>query len=494
VRAVCGALTVAVQRVKETVVNDSEQPGARLSGGTGTGETLANTGTPVARRRRARPNPFWRLIKWTFAAGFCLVLIAGGTVIGKLWSNPATRGALHGIKLIDVFHGNPLASYTPAIYLPEHPHTFNLLILGLDRDYVGKRINGVAVPVPLMNTNGRSDAILIAHYDFDKRTISVMTIPRDTAVHVPGHSTHKINAAHQFGGPELTQQTIKEAFGIDTDAYVALHFEAFQQIVDTVGGVDLTVKKQLDYDDNWALLHIHLKPGLQHLNGYQAMGYVRIRHSDSDLMRAERQHEFVEALRTKISTPTVLLKGFDVLDNITDNLHLSPNLTTPQLLALANWSKGLPKENITLVTMPSIEGPSFVTVNQVPTRKMVAQIFFGGNEDAVNIVAPDKEAVYAMNHRGARRHGRLRSHEVTPADPGSDLPLDNPAATSPDTHDATPNSGTSDKPDTSGTDPKPDGGAAPEKKTNDTGDKTKDPPPTKDPVSALGQLAFLPFA
>jgi len=467
-------------------LNDSEQPGAQSSGVNGAGQRSSVSNGPVSRRRRARPNRFWRLVKWTFAVGFCLALVAGGALVGK-YKNTTIGGAIFKPQnLGDLFRGTPLASYTPAKYFSDHPHTLNLLILGCDRDYVGKRVNGEAIPVPLMNTNGRSDAILVAHYDFDNQTVSILTIPRDTAVHIPGHSTHKINAAHQFGGPELTQETIKAAFGIDTDAYVTLHFEAFQKIVDTVGGVDINVKKQLDYDDNWALLHIHLKPGQQHLNGYQAMGYVRIRHSDSDLMRAERQHEFLEALRNQIRTPAMLIKGADVLDAITDNLH--SNLSTEQIITLANWTKGLDKKNVTLVTMPSIEGPSYITVNRKPTRKMVAQIFFAGNEDAVTINAPDKETLSASSRRSHRK-GHSHTHDDVPVDPNSDAPI---VDDSPPAHESadTPNNDT--KPDKSDT-PKSDGDAAPEKKGNDSGDKGKDAPPAKDPPSAIAQLAFLPL-
>src|SRR5205807_9350050 len=113
----------------------------------------------------------------------------------------------------------------------------------------------------------------------------------------------KINAAHNFGGPELTNETIQQAFGVSADAWVVLNFEGFQQIVDAIGGIDVDVSKKLDYDDNWGNLHIHLKPGYQHLNGYQAMGFVRMRHSDSDEMRSKRQHEFMEAMRSKVKAP-----------------------------------------------------------------------------------------------------------------------------------------------------------------------------------------------
>lgn len=468
-------------------MNDSEQPGARQSGPAGSGETASVPSAPAS-RRRARPNKFWRFVKWTFAVGFCLVLVLGGTFAGLLMKNKRVRDGFSDISIPGLVKGDPFENYTPAKYFPDHPHTLNLMILGCDTDYVGKRVNGYAIPVPVKNTNGRSDAILIAHYDFDKQTISVLTIPRDTAVHVPDHSTHKINAAHQFGGPALTQATIKEGFGIDTDAYVTLHFEAFQKIVDTVGGVDINVKKQLDYDDNWANLHIHLKPGLQHLTGYQAMGYVRIRHSDSDLMRAERQHDFMEALRKQVSSPKILTKVSDLLNAITDNLH--SDLTTQQMITLANWSKKLPKENVVLSTMPSIEGPSYITCNRKPTRKMVAQIFFNGNEDAVTITTPDKEGLYASNRRGSHRKGRTHNRE-TSTDSGSDEPInDTPSA--PDTHDTPSHESKNDKPDSSGSEAKSDGGS--EQKSNDSGDKGKDAPPPQSPASAVAQLAALSFA
>lgn len=460
-------------------MNDSEQPGARQSGLTGSGET---PGAPAS-RRSARPNKFWRFVRWTFAVGFCLILVAAGVVVKKLGSSKTILDVATHIPLADVFRGNPLASYTPANYLPNYPHTFNLLLLGCDHDYIGKRDkNGDAISIPVMSSNGRSDAIMIAHYDFDKRTISVMTIPRDTAVHFPEESarkTHKINAAHSAGGPELTQATIKDSFGIDTDAYVTLHFEAFQKIVDTVGGVKIDVKKTMNYDDNWAGLHIHLKPGEQMLTGYQAMGYVRIRHDDNDLMRAERQHEFLEALRNQIKTPATLLRAGDILDTVADNLHMSSNMDPKTLVALANWTRELPKEKITLVTMPSIEGRSFIYCNQKLTRKMVAQIFFNGDENAVAINAPEKEALYASVNRGSRRR-RGRAHNDS-----SD------ASSGPDTNDTT----SSDKPehsDSSGSAPKSDSGS--EQKSDGSGDHGKDNTPPSSPASAIAQLAALSFA
>lgn len=432
-------------------------------------------------------------MRWTFAFGVCLVLVLSGIVFA-LYGKSKFFQTISSSMLrnpLDVIRGKPLASYKPETYLADHPHTMNILFLGCDRDYVGKRINGNAVPVPVLNSNGRSDAIMIAHYDFDKKTLNILTIPRDTAVHIPDHGTHKINAAHQYGGPALTQETIKSVFGIDVDAYVTLHFEAFQQIVDAVDGVNVTVKKDLNYDDNWGVLHVHLKKGYQHMNGYQAMGYVRFRHDDSDLMRAERQHDFVEAMRQQIKSPKMLLRGAVALNTISDNLNTS--LSYEQLITLAAWTKELPKESIVLATMPSIEGPVYVTVNKIPASKMIAQMFFEGNESAFEITAPDKQAVYAMNHRGARRRVHGRSHDFPITGPGSEVPTGNDSSSGTSGSDLMPE-GDSAKPDAPGIGPKPGGGATPpEKKSSDSGDKTKDPPQT-DPTSTDIRAAMLPFA
>src|SRR5436189_278002 len=101
-----------------------------------------------------------------------------------------------------------------------------------------------------------------------------------------------------------------------------------------LAGIDVNVSKKLDYDDNWGNLHIHLKPGYQHMDGYRAMGFVRMRHSDSDEMRSKRQHEFLEAMRAKIKTPGTFLRLPDVLNKMQDNLKY--NLTSDQLFAIAN--------------------------------------------------------------------------------------------------------------------------------------------------------------
>ena len=171
----------------------------------------------------------------------------------------------------------------------------NLMVIGHDCDYNDKD--------QVIKTQGRSDMLMEAHLDFDRKTVTLLSIPRDTRAAIPGHGVSKINAAHFYGGPSLTEKTVEANFGVPSDKFIALDFQGFEKAIDLLGGVDLKVDRKMDYDDNWGHLHIHLKPGMQHLNGQQAMGFVRFRHADSDFVRIQRQQTLLAALKAKLARP-----------------------------------------------------------------------------------------------------------------------------------------------------------------------------------------------
>lgn len=149
----------------------------------------------------------------------------------------------------------------------------------------------------------RTDSIMILHNGGPKPTL--MSIPRDSYVAIPGHYKNKINAAFSMGGPQLLIKTIEQDTGIHIDNFMEIGFGGFASVVDAVGGVHICVAR--DMDDKKA--HINLKKGCQTLNGANALGYVRARYSDpeGDLGRAKRQRQFLGALMKKISSPSNLL-------------------------------------------------------------------------------------------------------------------------------------------------------------------------------------------
>ncbi|MCW3051402.1 MAG: transcriptional attenuator, LytR family [Chthonomonadales bacterium] len=368
-----------------------------------------------------RRRTLWRVVKATVLLGFVLVSLGIGTTVGYLnrtsdlfrvwWEETRANPTAVLTNPTD-----PLAAFRPDLQLPaKTQHTANILLIGADSDY------SETLPVALKNTHGRSDALMVLRVDFDNNKINVLSIPRDTAVFIPHYDNkiHKINAAHAFGGPRLTQQTVENAFGIHTDYFLSLNFDAFQKVVDAIDGVDLNVGPlPLDYDDNWGNLHIHLKPGMQHLTGYTAMGYVRIRHNDDDLHRAERQHEFIEAMRSKIMNRDTFGKLPNALNQVTQNIV--SDLTTAQQLTLVNFARNVPKANLQVATLPSTEGRSFVFANVPESEKLISRLFFADRGDTVKVTVPDQPKIASRRGLVARSNGtvhrrRRRRRHIAPA-------------------------------------------------------------------------------
>jgi len=155
---------------------------------------------------------------------------------------------------------------------------------------------------------GRSDTLMVLQVNPTLRRATLLSLPRDLRVEIPGHGHNKINAAFAYGGPELSKQTVEQYLGLTLDGYVKINIEGFVKAVDTLGGVDINVEdvegkgRGMNYDCPGDGLVIHLFPGPQHLTGYKAMGYVRYRHSNipgkggTDFDRARRQQKLLGAL------------------------------------------------------------------------------------------------------------------------------------------------------------------------------------------------------
>ena len=137
-----------------------------------------------------------------------------------------------------------------------HSHRLNLLLLGYQAD------------------EGNSDTVILAHLDIDQRTATLVSIPRDTWVAIPRHGHEKINAAIGFGGPAMAARVVSALTGAHIDATVAIQPDGAKQLVDAMGGMNVNVERDMDYDDNYGNLHIHLKKGEQYLTGGQVLGYV----------------------------------------------------------------------------------------------------------------------------------------------------------------------------------------------------------------------------
>jgi LCP family protein required for cell wall assembly len=153
----------------------------------------------------------------------------------------------------------------------------------------------------------RADTMMLLHIPRGTGPPTLVSLPRDSYVPIPGRGWNKLNAAYAFGGPKLLARTVEEVTDIRVDHYMEVGFDGFASVVDAVGGVRICVKQPIN-DPNAAL---RLKAGCQMLNSRQALGYVRTRRSArGDLDRVERQREFLGALIDKATSPGVLLNPF----------------------------------------------------------------------------------------------------------------------------------------------------------------------------------------
>ena len=151
----------------------------------------------------------------------------------------------------------------------------------------------------------RTDSIILVHVPSGDGKPALISLPRDSYVPISGHGSNKINAAYSLGGPKLLVETIEQVTGVRIDGYVEIGFGGFASVVDSVGGVNICVKRNMK--DAYA--GIDLKAGCQTLDGPNALGYVRARYSDplGDIGRVARQREFLGAIMHKAVNPATVL-------------------------------------------------------------------------------------------------------------------------------------------------------------------------------------------
>ncbi len=228
----------------------------------------------------------------------------------------------------------------PAKAAFDEKKSLNILLLGVDYNYDSKAQRYTA--------GARSDTILILRVEPLGKHLSLMSLPRDLYVGIGQNAAYgydRINAAYSYGGEKLAIETVKRITGLSIDHYIVVKSDVVAKLVDAVGGVPVKVEKQMDWDDNWAGLHIHLKPGPQRLSGSQAVGFCRFRQDEEgDFGRIKRQHQFVAALIKELKQPANLLKLDEFAEII--NSEMKTDLSQQQLLGLAKLYRSFPMENL----------------------------------------------------------------------------------------------------------------------------------------------------
>ncbi len=155
----------------------------------------------------------------------------------------------------------------------------------------------------------RADTIMLLHLP----TVgdpTLVSLPRDSYVDIPGSGMNKINAAYSIGGPPLLVDTVEQATGLRVDGYLEVGFDGFVDVVAEVGGIEMCLPEAVDEERS----DLDLPAGCQELEGKDALNYVRMRYSDprGDLGRVERQREFLAAMAQKMTRPSTLLVPWEL--------------------------------------------------------------------------------------------------------------------------------------------------------------------------------------
>ncbi|MEL4163741.1 LCP family protein [Corynebacterium bovis] len=235
-----------------------------------------------------------RLVKKRYILAVVLVLILAVPVVMAF----RVDGNLQRIDALKDYDGRPADSAGT-----------NWLLVGTDsREGLSEADGARLAAGDITATGARTDSIIVVHVPRFGGKATMLSIPRDSYVDIPGWGKDKINTSFNQGGPALLQQTVEQSTGLRIDHYAEIGFGGFATIVDAVGGIELCPKEPIDDP----MAGINLQPGCQTMDGPTALGYVRTRYTSAngDLDRVQRQREFLSAITHKVGSAGTVVNPF----------------------------------------------------------------------------------------------------------------------------------------------------------------------------------------
>ncbi|MBT2734674.1 LCP family protein [Bacillus sp. ISL-7] len=201
------------------------------------------------------------------------------------------------------------------------------------------------------NGRSRSDALMLATFNKKEKSIKLLSIPRDSYVHIPEKNIYtKITHAHAYGGVKLTLETVEELLDVPVDYYVKMNFNAFIDVINALDGVKVDVPFTFSEQDSQDHAKaITLKKGVQELDGEQALAFARTRKMDSDIQRGQRQQQIFKAILSKGSSIKSISNYTDVMEAVGKNM--STDLTFDQMKSFISYiqaGSGIDVESLSL--------------------------------------------------------------------------------------------------------------------------------------------------
>ncbi len=253
-------------------------------------------------------------------------------------------GGLPGVPT--ALAGVPLPSPFPTNEFAENNQRVNVLIMGIDRR-------------PGEAFISRTDTMMLVSIDPETQSASILSIPRDLYVVIPGRGRDRINTAFVYGsvdnnpagGALLAMQTVEYNLGVYIDHYLLVDFGAVINGINELGGIDVYVPYNINDptfpDMNYGFDPLFIPAGQQHFDGVMALKYARTRHQDNDFYRARRQQQVVLAVRDKalaLGLPTLISRAPSLYNQFERGIRT--DLSLQQIIELAQIAGDIPDENI----------------------------------------------------------------------------------------------------------------------------------------------------
>lgn len=327
------------------------------------------------------------------SAGALLAVAIAGTPLKQAQLTPD-----QGDIFDQVFNQNEPISTGANFRLPKLTRSVNILVLGTkvlttEVNEVPEDLQNVGYHALVNSLDGLSDTMLLVRFNPQTHQVVVLSLPRDTRTWVDGAGITKLNEANAIGGPALTARATSELLGgVGIDRYIRINVQGVEKLIDALGGVTVYVPQDMQYQDDSQHLYINLKQGEQHLNGNQAMQFLRFRYDAyGDIGRVQRQQMLMRSLLEQTLRPATLPRLPQILSVIQENLDT--NLSVEELVALLGFAAQTDRPNAQMLMLPGRFDTETGSGYWLPTHNeidvMVRQYF---GRDNVTYVGADNVA------------------------------------------------------------------------------------------------------
>jgi LCP family protein required for cell wall assembly len=288
-----------------------------------------------------RPRSAWRGVLRSFVL---TVLVAGALYSGYFFfSTVRALVAQTSLPFVDsVASDKSIPGRAPASELPniaEKKERINILLLGIDQR------EGETGPF-------RTDTMILVGIDPATNAISMLSIPRDLWVRIPGYGENRINTAHSTGDAEsypgggvaLAKKTVAQNLGVPVHYYVRINFSGFEQLIDAIGGLDINVVTAIHDEtyptEDYGTMVLDIPAGLQHMDGAAVLRYARSRHGTGDFDRMDRQQAVIRAALDKVLGLDIPITRWPKLVELAGD-SVKTDLTLDEIRELAPLAKDL---------------------------------------------------------------------------------------------------------------------------------------------------------